>query len=152
MADRCVIRSFVCEHFGGNYKAAIFLCIPYMHVLWVAGWEGFDKLGADKDGHTSKRMMWTSRHIIERHVLIISNPARTANMITWCMCTCISWRAFSLTSPILESCPWRALLLCGVMGYLILSTDRISSSSYLILRFARNTHIMARNGMRALRE
>ena len=24
MADRCVIRPFVCEHFGGNYKAAIF--------------------------------------------------------------------------------------------------------------------------------
>lgn len=24
VVDRCVIRPFVCEHFGGNYKAAIF--------------------------------------------------------------------------------------------------------------------------------
>ena len=33
MADRCVIRPFVCEHFGGNYKAAIFgvvlICMSY---------------------------------------------------------------------------------------------------------------------------
>ena len=28
-----VIRPFVCEHFEGNYKAGIFFCSPYMHVL-----------------------------------------------------------------------------------------------------------------------
>ena len=33
MADRCVIRPLVCEHFGGNNKAAIFgvvlICMSY---------------------------------------------------------------------------------------------------------------------------